>query len=244
MKKLILLAAFVAFCAQAHAACEDKFAFGEPQPKGDYTHLCRLGYADIHDNKHKIPLVVFEHLDPKTMAHVKRKDAFREDPDIRPDARARLGDYKTGSKTYDRGHMADAQDSINDEAMFETFLLSNMVPQVNTFNEGMWRFLETHVADMARHGRELYVITGPIADGSKTIGNGVAVPSKLYKIVIDKKANESIAYIIPNEASKKSYTEFQVTLEDVEKVTGIDYLPNAGLLDKAKLLKSPGTTLK
>lgn len=245
MKKLILLAAFVAFCAQAHAACEDKFAFGEPAPKGDYTHLCRTGYATIHNNKYKIPFASFEHLTPTTIGHgnVERKNRFHEDKDVRPDARARLEDYKTGAQTYDRGHMADAQDASDDKAMFDTFLLSNMVPQVNSFNRGMWKNLETHVAKMVRGGEELYVVSGAIP-GDKTIGHGVAVPSQLFKIVIDKKTNESIAYLIPNEVSNKSYTDFQISLGDLSKKLGVDFIPGADAKTKSILLGSVGTSLK
>lgn len=247
MKKFIIAVALIAASLSAFAACEDKFAFGEPKPTGDYTYLCRTGYATIHDNKHKIPLASFEHLDPKTIGHgnVERKNTFREDPDVRPDARSHLSDYKTGAKVYDRGHMADAQNASDNKAMYDTFLLSNMVPQVNSFNRGMWKNLETHVAKMVRNGRELYVISGSIVEDNKTIGKGVAVPTKLFKIVIDKKTDEAIAYIIPNAVSNDSYSKYETTITEVEKaVGGVDLLPLAPDVEKHKLLNAVSSSLK
>jgi endonuclease G len=246
LKKFIIAASLALASLSAFAACEDKFAYGEPAPKGDYTDLCRSGYATIHDNKHKIPFASFEHLDPKTIGHgnVQRKDNFREDPDVRPDARAHLSDYKAGAKTYDRGHMADAQNASDDKAMSDTFYLSNMVPQVSSFNRGMWKNLETHVAKMVRDGRELYVISGAMPGSSGTIGNGVNVPAKLFKVVIDKKNGDTIAYIIPNAVSNQSYKDFQVTLQKVEDLTGVDLIPGAFASEKLKLLKATGESLK
>lgn len=247
MKKLLALAALV-ISVNAFAVCEDKFAYQEPVPQGDFTFLCHVGYATIHNNQAHIPLASFEHLTPDHIGHgnVERKNAFREDPEVRPDARARLVDYKAGAKLYDRGHMADAQNAGTDKEMFDTFLLSNMVPQVSSFNRGMWKNLETHVAKMVRGGRDLYVISGAIIGRSPlAIGpDHVIVPHALFKIVIDRKTNESIAYIIPNEVSNKSYKDFQVTMGDVEKTLDINFIPGAPQGIASTLHTSTGTSLK
>ena len=231
--KRFLLAALAAAALNAYAACEDKFAYSKPVVKGDYTELCRSGYATLHDNKKKIPLASFEHLSPTTLSKqlTERKNSFREDKDVRPDARARLDDYKTGADTYDRGHLANAEDAANSTEMHDTFLLSNMVPQVKAFNRGMWRALEMRVRKMAAiEGRDLYVITGSYNDPTlktKTIGKGVVVPDELFKIIIDKQKGEAIAYVIPNAVSNKSYKAYEVTINDLVNLTGIDLVPGA-----------------
>lgn len=230
MKKLLALAALV-ISVNAFAVCEDKFAYQEPVPQGDFTFLCHVGYATIHNNQAHIPLASFEHLTPDHIGHgnVERKNSFREDADLRPDARARLKDYKAGADRFDRGHMADAQNAGSDKEMFDTFLLSNMVPQVSSFNRGMWKNLETHVAKMVRGGRELYVISGSvIGRNPETIGpDHVVIPASLFKVVVDKKNNDAIAYLIPNAVSNRSYTSFQISINDLTKVLGVDILPGA-----------------
>jgi len=65
-------------------------------------------------------------------------------------------------------------------AMSESFLLSNMVPQVGVgFNRHIWKSLETKVRKWTSERGELYIVTGPIFDGNhKAIGdNKVAVPT-------------------------------------------------------------------
>jgi endonuclease G len=64
------------------------------------------------------------------------KSAFKEDTDIPTLFRALLKDY-SGSG-YDRGHQAPAADAtFTQEAMDQTFLLTNMAPQVGIgFNRG------------------------------------------------------------------------------------------------------------
>lgn len=65
--------------------------------------------------------------------------------------------------------------------------MSNMSPQLPGFNRVGWRVLEEHVRDLANEYNELYVVTGPIYQGNEgTIGNGVAIPSAFYKVILDQ----------------------------------------------------------
>jgi endonuclease G len=125
--------------------------------------------------------------------------------------------------------MSPAGDNTqNEKIMSESFLLSNMVPQIANNNRGIWKQLETKVRTYVASTNDLYVASGPIYDaGYKTIGpNKVGVPTRLYKIVIDTKNNKASAYIFPNTALPVADMEkFKVTIVDVEKATGINFNP-------------------
>ena len=151
-----------------------------------------------------------------------RKNDFRVDPKISCWS-ATPDDYKRSG--YDRGHLCPAADmSFNAQAMSETFYMSNMSPQVPMFNRGIWKELEEHVRNRA--GKEkLYVVTGPIFKSNKgTIGKGkVTVPGYYYKLFYSPSKQQMIAYVLPNEESKRPLNSFAVPVDKVEKMTGIDF---------------------
>lgn len=133
----------------------------------DTIIVCHTRYVLSHNNADKTPDWVLEHL---TRAQVSGTNSrprvkFKPDPFVPPDKRAVDGDY-TNSK-FDRGHQAPSEDfNENRQWMIESFILSNVVPQVGVgFNQGIWKSLEAHVRDLARARGELYVITGPVYPG-------------------------------------------------------------------------------
>jgi endonuclease G len=127
------------------------------------------------------------------------KSVFKEDPAIPPTFRARLKDYLNSG--YDRGHMAPSADAshLSQQAMNETFYLSNIAPQVGAgFNREYWAYLERFVRKLPKQFEHVYVMTGPMylpkldeKTGKhyvtyEVIGNppNVAVPTHFYKVVV------------------------------------------------------------
>lgn len=153
-----------------------------------------------------------------------RTDDYREDLAIKTGS-AELTDYRRSG--YDRGHLAPAGDmKRNYEAMSESFFLSNMSPQLNAFNGGVWNRLENEVRTLAKRLGMLYIVTGPILKDSisKQIGgNHVSVPSAYYKVMYAPEQEEAIAFIVPHEASRQDLGAFIVSIDSVEKVTGINF---------------------
>lgn len=103
----------------------------EPGPVNDL--LERTEYVASYNRRDRLPYWVGEHLTAESLKagqDVNRdKSSFQEDKSIPELFRALLKDY-VGSG-YDRGHMAPAADAMSSQtAMDETFLLSNMAPQV------------------------------------------------------------------------------------------------------------------
>ena len=86
-----------------------------------------------YDARNRTAHWVFEHL---TAESVRKNDSvdrlksdFKEDTSIHPYFRSKLADYKGSG--FDRGHLAAAANHrLNQDLCDETFLLSNMAPQV------------------------------------------------------------------------------------------------------------------
>ena len=154
---------------------------------------------------------------------VERGD-FREDKKV-PSGSAKPSDYtKSG---YDRGHLCPAADMTHSaEAMEETFLMSNISPQLPVFNRGIWKSLEKQVRDWGEKER-IYIVTGPVfKDNKGKIGRtGVTVPGFFYKVVYAPGARQMIAFVLPNTQEKRQLRDYAVTVDSVERLTNIDFFP-------------------
>lgn len=187
------------------------------------------GFTLLYDEQHEQPVWVAYHLTQQELYGTSsRKDNFRSDASI-PTESATLSDY-SGSG-YDRGHLIPAADlSWSEEAMSDSFYLSNMSPQEPQFNRGIWSSLEATVRNFADTEREIYVVTGPIlTDGPyKTIGkNKVTVPKHYYKVILDYAEPDfkAIGFVLPNEASGERLESFATTVNEVEQLTNLDFFP-------------------
>ncbi|KAI9320015.1 hypothetical protein BX666DRAFT_1853105 [Dichotomocladium elegans] len=148
----------------AAAASSPILQFGNPGPVHDL--LERKEYVLSYDRRNRVADWVGEHLTAESLvagSGVDRdKSAFKEDQDVPAMFRALLSDYV--SSGYDRGHQAPAADAeANQEMMDETFLLTNMCPQVGVgFNRQYWAYLESFVRDLTKTYADVYVFTGPL----------------------------------------------------------------------------------
>ena len=188
------------------------------------------GYTLSYCEEYEVPYWVAYSLTKEEVSTqvASRDDNFREDPSITTGS-ATLQDYRKSG--YDRGHMAPAADfKWSEDAMSDTFYLSNMCPQTHAFNAGIWSDLESAVRSIAYTDGEVYVVTGPVlTDGPyETIGeNKVAVPKYYYKVILDytDPVIKAIGFILPAENSSEPLSYFAVTVDEVEERTGIDFFP-------------------
>ena len=232
MKQLLLVLLLVPFTvvAQINTQCPQFTVNGTPQYQaqpGD-QEICHTNYAVIHKCSVKAPVAVFERLTVAAMTGpAKRKDNFRPDPQVTPACSATLADYATVGRTHDRGHMAPAGNNTqNDLIMSESFFLSNMVAQVANNNRGIWKQLETWERQWATNpNAEFYIISGGIYDpGHPVVGNGLGIPTRLYKIIIEKRSGTVQAYLIPNTALPVSdLPKYQTNMASIEQATGMQF---------------------
>ncbi len=220
MKKLIRILVSVCLAALVWAQVE------LPRVEEGEVVISHVGYTLSYNETHEqANWVAYELTAEEVAGEVKRKDAFRADPEVESGSAA-LADY-SGSG-YDRGHLAPAADmKWSAEAMSESFYMSNMSPQKPRFNRGIWKKLETKVREWAtREGAILIVTAGVLEEGLPTIGaNKVSVPRLFYKVILDNTEPErkGIGFILANKGSKKPLSDYAFTIDEAESVTGIDF---------------------
>lgn len=105
--------------------------FGFP---GFETLRSRKSYILSYDRRNRVPNWVFEHLTSSRIQYNenvnRNKSEFFEDNSIHPYFRSTNIDYKHSG--YDRGHLAAAGNHrSNQEFLDDTFVLSNISPQVS-----------------------------------------------------------------------------------------------------------------
>ena len=189
-----------------------------------------LGYIEYHE---QAAFVIYKLTAREALTkEAQRTNRFRRDPEI-PTGSATTADYRRSG--YDRGHLAPAADmAFSVQTMVESFFMSNMSPQKPAFNRGIWKRLEEQVRQIAIREKAIYVVTGPILPKKKTVtigANQVTVPTHYYKVIFDlTPPRKMIGFILPNEGSDRPLEDFAVTVDVVEKATGLDFfstLPQA-----------------
>jgi endonuclease G len=127
------------------------------------------------------------------------------------------------------GHIASNADMSWDPMVArESFILSNIAPQLPSLNRGIWRQLETAVRAWAfSSGGTVTVYAGSIynINTDQRIGsNRVVVPNAFYKIVINNQTEQSLAFVFPHRNGLgNDLRMFQTTVSEVERRTGIRF---------------------
>ncbi len=160
---------------------------------------------------------------------------FPRDQDFNPDpamseGSAHYHDYKQSG--YRRGHLVPSADMAwNKEAMNATFLLSNIAPMREEFNDGIWLELEHNVRDWSRKYKDVIVVTGPLfRDPVTSIGdNEVLVPRFYYKAIfkVERGTPEVVGFLFDQTIDNDQRLEnFIVPIDSIEKESGLDFFSN------------------
>lgn len=137
--------------------------------------------------------------------------------------------YDYNYSGYDRGHMAPAGDMKWDQqAMRETFYMTNICPQVKSFNTGTWKRLEDKCRVWARADSAIVIVCGPVLTDSITefIGDSrVAVPKRFFKVIAAPYAKppRGIGFIMANGKVHGGMQSAAVSIDEVERITGHDF---------------------
>lgn len=175
-----------------------------------------------------------------------RVNAFRADPALQTctpnDYSAQYGAIADGSEIpYDKGHMSPARDNqFSAAAMSDCFYMSNMCPQLPNFNRKAWRILEAEGSHLAQKYSKVWIVTGPVMiyGSHQIIGKikKIQVPDQFYKIfvVLDGTNYKAWAWLMPDQSlpitSRAQLVAaahtYQVTIDKLEQLTGIDFYPD------------------
>ncbi|EJD02115.1 uncharacterized protein FOMMEDRAFT_86914 [Fomitiporia mediterranea MF3/22] len=233
--------------------------YGNPGPISDL--LVRKAYVTAYDRRLRHPAWTAEHLtlsslgrsmleqinsDEKGDKGDRSRSTFTEDVAIPLQFRARLQDYFRSG--YDRGHMVPAADAkISQDAMDETFLLTNIAPQVGVeFNRHYWAYVEDWCRRLTGSFKDVYVFTVPLylpkleSDGKwrvtyEVIGNppSIGVPTHFAKVVLATRPSSPStpdvpeistgAFVLQNAAIPDTtpFESFTVPVDAVERAAGL-----------------------
>lgn len=241
------------------------FQYGFPGPISDLHPT--LSTTSAFDRRTRNPAWVAEHITPASLAanNADRKHSyFVEDISVPAKFRANLSDYFRSG--YDRGHQVPAADAKwSQDALDQTFLLSNMCPQVGDgFNRDYWAHFEDFCRRLTNNYPSIRIVTGPLylpkrdpQDGKwkvsyEVIGNppNVSVPTHFYKVIFaeDGKTGGNVslaAFVLPNApiANDKPLQDFEVPIEAVERASGLEFAAKLPAQRRKKLCEEVHCTV-
>jgi len=191
--------------------------------------LQRTGYLVSYNSNTRIANWVAWKLTPERLKeNTERINNFRPDPDLPKSKAVTTQDYKGSG--WDRGHLCPAGDNKwSRQAMIESFYMTNICPQHHNLNRGDWNELEQKCRKWVKKDSCLYIVAGPIFYDRKpqTIGeHKVAVPDAFFKVILSlHKRPKAIGFIYKNNEGNNPLDSYVNTVDEVERITGIDFFP-------------------
>ncbi|MDE6802013.1 MAG: DNA/RNA non-specific endonuclease [Muribaculaceae bacterium] len=186
-----------------------------------YTAMTVSFNADYH-----VPnWVAYELTADEARGEEPRYNKFQQDRRVK--GCATPADYRNTG--FDRGHMAPAADMKWDSvAMRESFMMTNIVPQIHSINSGAWSKLEDKCRSHAIADSAVYIVSGPVLTDPidfRIGATGVAVPRRFFKVILSPYSDppQAIGFIVPNEAFKGGIQACAVSVDSVEALTGHDF---------------------
>ena len=225
---IYFLFATIILGAQMSCAQNEKIEIPAPLKDRSEIILNRMCYTISYNTETKNPNWVAWHLiGDHVDGEIKRFGGYWEDEEA-PKPRATNDDYKGSG--WSHGHMCPAGDNKWDSvAMRETFLLTNICPQHRSLNSGLWNRIEQDCRKWAKRYGDIYIVCGPVLLNREheTIGeNNVVVPEAFFKVILCLEGKpKAIGFIVRNNEGQKKRDQFVNTVDDVERITGIDFFP-------------------
>lgn len=141
---------------------------------------------------------------------------------------------------YARGHQVPSADRLCcHEANAQTFYGTNMTPQLNEHNEGIWSSLEGWVRNIANTSDTTYVVTGCVVKGSTEFtqdsdGKKMTVPVAYYKVLLRYSKSSTMstwaaAAFYTEHKDYVGYTPFKdiaMSVDALEEKLGMDFYVN------------------
>jgi DNA/RNA endonuclease G (NUC1) len=172
-----------------------------------------------------------------TTKFVDRQDSWAYDPHLGKGLSS--APFSNYAGDYARGHQLPSADRLcSKEANSQTFYGTNIAPQLNEHNEGIWANLENKVRSIANASDTTYVVTGCVVDGATEFstdsdGNKITIPVAFFKALLRYQkgaANEWIAAGFYTDHKKYSnnsdFKAISMSIDELEKKLGIDFFVN------------------
>ncbi len=160
---------------------------------------------------------------------VERTNKFQREPRL---AGSDASDRDFAGSGFDKGHLVPAADMAwSVQSMMESFSYANVSPQSIGFNRGIWKRLESQVRDWAadlqvNDTMGLLVWSGPVLRGNSRLSTfgRLRIPEAFYKVVYHPGEERVAALLLPHLSSISSLEGYLLSVDSLEKVTGMDFL--------------------
>lgn len=203
---------------------------------------------------------------------LRRRPRWFTDPQLFASGVAPSDESYLGSG-FDRGHMAMKLlvERLDQDAAYNTHTVLNAIPQRPEFNRGIWQNLEYLTGAWAQKYGTVWLIQGPVFYEGKTLAwigdegeRKIAVPDAAFKIIIrhkteeekknaashDKEAPEVLAFLYPHlgpgyfgPSKDYRHARFLTTIDEIEKLTGLDFKPSENPTIEKKIERRRATAL-
>ena len=210
---------------------------------GYYTHSFKMNgksyrnYSFGWSQKDRVALwVAYPLCRLYTNGSVGRTNAWALDPLLGEDSAAPFGGY---AGSYARGHQLPSADrQCCYDANAQTFYGTNMTPQLNAHNEGIWSSLENKVRNIANGSDTTYVVTGVIVSASSrkerdSYNNSVTIPDAYFKALLRYSKSSTLGqwnaaafYLEHRSYSGGIVKEHSMSIDELEELTGFDFFAN------------------
>ena len=171
--------------------------------------------------------------------------SWKPNPNLQESQQINIWSGSYGVEDYSRGHLLpDASRDGNSEMLKQAYYATNQVPQIqNSFNGGIWSNLENAVRGEVKSDT-LYVVTGVAfkkVGGSESVKyikpqhdtKQCPVPNYFYKVVMKVKRSggtvtsaSTVGFWFEHKTYSGSYTNYAVTVDQIEEWTGMDFFVN------------------
>lgn len=149
----------------------------------------------------------------RSLRGIRRTDIWRRDPRIDPALQnLREGYGQENRGLFSRGHMTRREDpnwgnrDTAEQADADTFHITNVAPQRQGFNGGIWLDLENYVLDNTdRANLRVTTITGPVLGPEDPTYYNRQIPSAFWKIVAFTHAETGELTVIGYRRSQLDY---------------------------------------
>ncbi|MEG2614603.1 MAG: DNA/RNA non-specific endonuclease [Alistipes sp.] len=179
----------------------------------------------------------------------RRTDAFGYDPEVSRACQANIGSgsyYTNGAQSHSRGHQLPSADrTATAEDNRTTFYATNMTPQLQTLNGGIWNDLEAKVRTW-RCSDTLYVVSGCHFESGRVTyaddqsSKACAVPTHYYKVLLRTKAGatgkrvdecaaselQCIGFLFDHAAKSWTIADGERSVKQIEDLVGFTFFAN------------------
>ena len=220
-----------------------------PRVKGTDDNLVLIHYADGNDVNFMVEwdcvkksqrwtcYTLHKDNSPKNVSRYYGEPQYPNDPDL-PSKYYFSSDPFWGSG-FDHGHICPSYDRLNSsKANYQTFYLTNMQPQLNIFNAGLWLKMENIVSrtwNQASFRDTLFICKGGTIDSPdkimRTTPKGLIVPKYFFMAVLCKNSQGYKAIGLWTEHyttdhSNDNLLNYVVSIDELERLTDIDFFCN------------------